>query len=94
MENNENQIVDENSIIQERRSKLTELRKVGVAFPNNFKPEHDSSQLHKEYDGFDKPTLEEKNIEVVVAGRMMLKESWVRQVLRQSRTEPVGFNCM
>ena len=73
MENNENQIVDENSIIQERRSKLTELRKVGVAFPNNFKPEHDSSQLHKEYDGFDKPTLEEKNIEVVVAGRMMLK---------------------
>ena len=73
MENKENQTVDENSIIQERRNKLAELRKVGVAFPNNFKPEHDSSQLHAEYDGFDKPTLEEKNIEVVVAGRMMLK---------------------
>ena len=73
MENKENQIVDENSIIQERRNKLTELRKIGVAFPNNFKPEHESVKLHKEYDGFDKPTLEEKNIEVVVAGRMMLK---------------------
>lgn len=73
MENKENQIVDENSIIQERRNKLTELRKIGVAFPNNFKPKHESSKLHKEYDGFDKPTLEEKNIEVVVAGRMMLK---------------------
>ena len=70
MENKENQTVDENSIIQERRNKLAELRKVGVAFPNNFKPEHDSSQLHAEYDEFDKPTLEEKNIEVVVAGRM------------------------
>ena len=73
MENKENQIVDENSIIQERRNKLTELRKIGVAFPNNFNPKHESSELHKEYDGFDKPTLEEKNIEVVVAGRMMLK---------------------
>jgi lysyl-tRNA synthetase class 2 len=73
LENKENQTVDENSIIQERRNKLAELRKVGVAFPNNFKPEHDSSQLHKDYDEFDKPSLEEKNIEVVVTGRMMLK---------------------
>jgi len=38
-QNNE-PIVDENSIISERRSKLEELRKLGIAFPNQFKPEN------------------------------------------------------
>ena len=45
-QNNE-PVVDENSIISERRSKLEELRKLGVAFPNQFKPENLSSDLHK-----------------------------------------------
>ena len=71
-QNNE-PVVDENSIISERRSKLEELRKLGVAFPNQFKPENLSSDLHKNYDEDDKETLEKKGIEVSVSGRMMLK---------------------
>ena len=71
-QNNE-PVVDENSIISERRSKLEELRKLGVAFPNQFKPENLSSELHKNFDSDDKETLEKKGIEVSVSGRMMLK---------------------
>jgi len=71
-QNNE-PIVDENSIISERRSKLEELRKLGIAFPNQFKPENLSSDLHKNYDDDNKETLEKKSIEVSVSGRMMLK---------------------
>ena len=73
MENNDVQSVDENTIIQERRSKLNDLRKEGAAFPNHFKPKHLAFNLHEEFDSIDKPELEEKNIHVIVAGRMMLK---------------------
>jgi len=71
-QNNE-PVVDENSIISERRSKLEDLRKLGVAFPNQFKPENLSSELHKNFDNDDKESLEKKGIEVSVSGRMMLK---------------------
>ena len=71
-QNNE-PVVDENSIISERRSKLEELRKSGIALPNQFKPENLSSELHKNFDTDDKETLEKKGIEVSVSGRMMLK---------------------
>ena len=66
-------MVDENSIISDRRNKLDDLRKNGIAFPNQFKPQHFSSELHKNYDGDDKETLEGKGIQVSVSGRMMLK---------------------
>jgi len=66
-------VVDENSIISDRRNKLDDLRKNGIAFPNQFKPQHFSSELHKNYDGDDKETLEGKGIQVSVSGRMMLK---------------------
>lgn len=64
---------DENKIIAERRSKLAALRSKGVAFPNDFRPEHKAAVLHAEYGTLDNAELEEKNIGVVVAGRMMLK---------------------
>ena len=66
-------MVDENSIISDRRNKLDDLRKNGIAFPNQFKPQHFSSELHKNYDSDDKETLEGKSIQVSVSGRMMLK---------------------
>ena len=47
-------MVDENSIISDRRNKLDDLRKNGIAFPNQFKPQHFSSELHKNYDSDDK----------------------------------------
>ena len=66
-------IVDENHIIAERREKLANLRKAGVAFPNDFVPTHHAIDLHAHYGEISKEHLAEKNISVKVAGRMMLK---------------------
>jgi lysyl-tRNA synthetase class 2 len=66
-------IVDENHIIAERREKLAQLRKNGVAFPNDFVPTHHAADLHEHYGDISKEQLAEKNITVKVAGRMMLK---------------------
>ena len=57
----------------ERRAKLAELRKQGIAFPNDFRREHLAGELHRDYDGLSKEELEPKGIRVTVAGRMMLK---------------------
>jgi lysyl-tRNA synthetase class 2 len=65
--------VDENTIIAERRAKLATLRTQGVAFPNDFRPQHKANDLHAQYDEFDNAALEENPVAVVVAGRMMLK---------------------
>ena len=63
---------DENSIILERRSKLKEIREKRIAFPNNFSPNSYAEDLHLKYDDDDKEALG-KSIDVIVAGRMMLK---------------------
>ena len=63
---------DENSIILERRSKLKEIRGKRIAFPNNFQPDSYAEDLHLKYDDSDKEVLG-KSIDVIVAGRMMLK---------------------
>ena len=65
--------IDENHVMAERREKLKAIRSKGVAFPNDFKPEHKAADLHAEYDQFDKETLDPQNKSAVVAGRMMLK---------------------
>ncbi len=65
--------IDENHVMAERREKLKAIRAEGVAFPNDFKPEHQAADLHAEYDALDKETLDPQNIPAVVAGRMMLK---------------------
>ncbi|WP_028451161.1 lysine--tRNA ligase [Chitinilyticum aquatile] len=64
---------DENQIIAERRAKLAAIREKGVAFPNDFKREHLSADLHTKYGEVEKEELEAKAIAVSVAGRMMLK---------------------
>ena len=66
-------IIDENHIIAERREKLANLRKNGVAFPNDFVPSHLAADLYAHYGDISKEHLAEKNITVKVAGRMMLK---------------------
>ena len=38
-----------NSELQARREKLALLREKGIAFPNDFRREHLSDQLHAEY---------------------------------------------
>ncbi|HTD06716.1 lysine--tRNA ligase [Undibacterium sp.] len=65
---------DENSIIAERRSKLDAIRaQGGVAFPNDFRPQHKAADLKEQYGGKTREELEELNVPVVVAGRMMLR---------------------
>jgi lysyl-tRNA synthetase, class II len=64
---------DENSIIAERRAKLAALREQGIAFPNDFRPEHKAADLHAQYGEQDNEQLEAQPIKVSVAGRMMLK---------------------
>ncbi len=64
---------DENHVIAERRQKLQAIRAKGVAFPNDFRPQHLAASLHETYDGLENEQLEKQHVSVVVAGRMMLK---------------------
>jgi lysyl-tRNA synthetase class 2 len=64
---------DENHVIAERREKLKAIRAAGVAFPNDFKPEHFAADLHQQYGALENEALEAKAVTVKVAGRMMLK---------------------
>ncbi|MBD8529442.1 MULTISPECIES: lysine--tRNA ligase [unclassified Massilia] len=64
---------DDNKIMTERRAKLAAIREQGVAFPNDFKPEHKAAALVEQYGSLTREELEEKAIPVVLAGRMMLK---------------------
>lgn len=64
---------DENSLIAERRRKLTALRETGNAFPNDFRRNALADELHLTYGEQDGEHLESEQIEVRVAGRMMAK---------------------
>lgn len=64
---------NDNQIMAERRAKLNAIRAQGVAFPNDFKREHLSSDLHAQYGHLSHDELEARPIHVSVAGRMMLK---------------------
>ncbi|MCR3756137.1 MAG: lysine--tRNA ligase, constitutive [Sodalis sp. Psp] len=54
-----------------RREKLAQLRQQGMAFPNNFRRNAVSDQLHTRYGEKSNKDLEVLNIEVSIAGRMM-----------------------
>jgi lysyl-tRNA synthetase class 2 len=64
---------DENQIIAERRHKLAEIRKTGIAFPNDFERKNLADALHAEFGQKSHDELDTAHIEVAVAGRMMLK---------------------
>ncbi len=64
---------DENRLIAERRSKLGKLRVEGLAYPNDFRPDSVSADLHEAYDALDQEAVAEAGRHVKVAGRMMLK---------------------
>ena len=65
--------LDENQLIAQRREKLAKLRENGVAFPNDFRRNVTAGELHAEYDDTDKEALETDQRRVCVAGRMMAK---------------------
>jgi lysyl-tRNA synthetase class 2 len=62
---------DENKLIAQRREKLTRLREKGIAFPNDFRRNVMAGELHAEYGEKSSDELEELNIRVSVAGRLM-----------------------
>ena len=67
---------DENSLIAERRAKLTALRGQGIAFPNDFRRSDYADDLQKQYDDADLWTveaLESAGRHVKLAGRLMAK---------------------
>lgn len=64
---------DDNKIIAERRAKLAAIRARGVAFPNDFVPQHKAADLTETYGGWTREQLEAEPQQVVLAGRMMLK---------------------
>ncbi len=64
---------DENKLIAQRREKLTELRKKGPAFPNDFTPADTASELIEEHGLRDKDYFEDTKVPATVAGRMVAK---------------------
>jgi lysyl-tRNA synthetase class 2 len=65
--------ISQNELLALRRAKLEDLRSKGNAFPNDFKRDALAEDLHASYDSFEQDKLESKNIEVSVAGRVMLQ---------------------
>ncbi len=64
---------DENKIMAERRAKLAALRQQGNPFPNDFVPQHKAADLVETYNGKTREELEAEPVNVVLAGRMMLR---------------------
>ncbi|WP_159714396.1 lysine--tRNA ligase [Blochmannia endosymbiont of Camponotus nipponensis] len=54
-----------------RRKKLSQLRKTDVAFPNDFRRDFISNELHKKYAHTSNAELIQLNIEVSIAGRII-----------------------
>jgi lysyl-tRNA synthetase class 2 len=69
--------IDENHVIADRREKLKAIRATapgGIAFPNDFRPQHLAKELHEAHGARTKDELEAAaHADVVVAGRIMLK---------------------
>src|SRR5688500_279986 len=69
-------LADENSLIAERRAKLTALRGQGVAYPNDFRRSEYAGDLQAEYadkELWTAEALEAAHREVKMAGRLMAK---------------------
>ncbi len=67
------QLHAETKLVDERRAKLQVLRKTGNAFPNDFRREDYSLDIHRQYSEHSNEVLEAASKGVNVAGRMMLK---------------------
>jgi lysyl-tRNA synthetase class 2 len=65
--------VEVNHLIAERRAKLARLREQGNAFPNDFRRDSTSGELHVGYDAHPPEWFEANPTVVTIAGRMMFK---------------------
>jgi len=62
-----------NEILAQRMAKLDAMREKGQAFPNDFRREHLSDNLHALYNDKSKEELDALAVNVSVAGRMMMR---------------------
>jgi lysyl-tRNA synthetase class 2 len=65
--------VDINAQVLQRQQKLQELREKGNAYPNDFKIKDFAQDIHAQYEQFSKEELEEKAIQVSMAGRIRMR---------------------
>lgn len=68
-----NSLEELNNELKARREKLVHIREQGVAFPNDFRRDAISSELHEKYGDKSNEELAEAKIQVAVAGRMMMR---------------------
>ena len=68
----EDAALEENRLIAERRAKLGKLRESGNAFPNDFRREQYCADLQAHYAEKTKEELEQLQLRVSIAGRVML----------------------
>lgn len=73
MQEQEQVPVDTNELIEQRRTKLNELRGKGNAYPNQFRRDALAANLHANYQQKTEPELEADPIQVKVAGRIMTR---------------------
>ncbi|MHB1949441.1 MAG: lysine--tRNA ligase [Gammaproteobacteria bacterium] len=73
MSEQENEILDTNELIAQRRAKLAALRAHGNAYPNDFHRNTLAAKLHQEYEQKTEPELEAQPVHVKVAGRIMTR---------------------
>lgn len=69
----ENTILDTNELIAQRRAKLEELRKKGMAYPNDFRRDVLAANLLAKYENKTEPELEAEPVHVKIAGRIMTR---------------------
>ncbi len=63
---------DLNRLVSERKRKLKHLRQqIDFAFPNDFRPQNTAAHLQSEFSGVGKNDLEQQNLIVSVAGRII-----------------------
>ena len=63
----------QNELLALRRAKLEELKSKGIAFPNNYRRDSLSHELHASFDSLKPESLAKKNVTVSIAGRIMLQ---------------------
>ena len=63
----------QNELLALRRAKLEELKSKGIAFPNNYRRDSLSHELHASFDSLKPESLTKKNVTVSIAGRIMLQ---------------------
>ena len=65
--------VDENRLIKERRDKLHAIKATSIAYPNDFRPNVSAAELQQRFADDDVETLSEVSETFALAGRMLAK---------------------